>query len=136
MAKLSRRTLFVSTFIGFGLLAELLFWASNLNAFFAFILSPVLYGANWLDARLSFLGVPSFLNELFTVVPVNVLYFGLLGLWVSRISKEHGGLKGLALLAIFAFLFVIHWQAALGLRELVPSLAQLNLPQDPFRLGF
>ncbi len=136
MAKLSRRTLFVTTFIGFGLLAELLFWASNLNALFAFVLSPVLYGANWLDAKLAFLAVPSFLNELFTVVPVNILYFGSLGLWVGRISQEHGGLKVLALLTIFAFLFVIHWQAALSLRELIPSLIQLNLPQDPFRLGF
>ena len=133
MSKPPRRILFICVFIAVGIACEILLWLTNLNGFLVFVLSPVLSAANWLDSKFSFLTSTALTNELVFVLPVNILYFGIIGYWIKRISEERGFLKVLSLLAIAVLILFIHWQASLGLRELFPTIENLNLPKDPFR---
>lgn len=133
MSKPPRRILFIGLFIAAGIILEILLWATNLNGFIVFFLSPALSVSHWLDQKFSFLTSTPLANELIFVLPVNIIYFGIIGYWIKRISEERGALKVFSLIAIVLLIIFIHWQASLSLRDLFPSIENLNLPEDPFR---
>jgi hypothetical protein len=126
MSKQPRRILFVVTFVIIGITSEILFWKTNTNPLFVIILSPVLFAAHWLEGKFSFFPLTPVLDELIFVLPVNLLYFGLVGYWLKRVSEERGIMKFLLLLIVIVFIGYLHWQAAMGLREVFPFLEELD----------
>ena len=132
MLKQARKFLFVLVFLIGGVGCEVLLWKTNANPTLVLILSPVLYTANLLEKKYSFLASTPLLDELIFVLPINLLYFGIVGYWLKRLSEERGFLKVILIFSVLLLIVFLHWQAALGLREVFPFLEGLNLPESPF----
>ena len=131
MPKQISRFFFVLSFMLLGALCEILFWATGGHVAFILALSPVLYLANWLEGKITFLSLPAVANELVFVLPVNLLYFGLMVYWLKQVSEENGLIRIALILAILVLIVFIHSQAALGLGNIFPLLEGLHLPETP-----
>ncbi len=123
-----RRILFIAAFCAVGILSEIFLWQTGAHPVFIVVLSPVLYLASFIESKITFLSMSAISSELIFVVPLNLLYFGLIGYWFKRIIEEPGIMKYFLLFSIFLFLVFLHWQAALGLKSAFPLLEGLNLP--------
>lgn len=111
---MSRKRLFfiIFLFLLIGLLSEFLLWKIERSDACLAIMAPVLTAAHLLENSFPFFTtLPPIQNELTLVLPLTLLYFGIVGFWISKIFTEEGFLKFLTLLAFLGFVVIIHWQA-------------------------
>ena len=109
-------------FIVIGLLSEILLWHVQKNDIFLAVMAPVLTGAHFIENLLPVIKTLSVTqNEFSLIIPITLVYFGLIGLWVAHIFKEEGFFKYLALFCVLGFLAVIHWQALIYLQSVLSA---------------
>jgi len=112
------RTTFL--FLVLGLVSECCLWQIKGNFFFLAVMAPVLSFAQRIESWLPFANSSTPIqNELIFVLPLTLLYFGLIGYWLRQILREEGFLKYFLLLCFVAFLVIIHWQAVIYINTLL-----------------
>ena len=115
-----RLVLIIAAFIAIGLASEILLWHVQKSDIFLAVMAPVLTGVYFIENLLPVLKTLSAVqNEYSLIIPITLIYFGLIGYWVVQILREDGFFKYLALLCIAGFLGVIHWQALTFLQSIL-----------------
>ena len=126
-------------FVSLGLiifLGYLKHWQDDL---FLILIGPVLYLASVLKGLItSFISIPSSdtINYFGLLLPLCMLYFGLLGFQLKQLWNERGKVKFLSLFALLIFVIYIHhtaWKnlSAYFLPPRAPSLRTLSFNQHP-----
>ena len=102
-------------FVIVGLMAFAFYWMFNGTDFSLIIVGPAIYLAYWLKQLASsvFGTLPSsvVLNDFVFLLPVTIVYFGLIGFQLKQLWNERGIIRTVSLVALIVFLLYVHYKA-------------------------
>ena len=88
---------------------------TGLSYLFLLFLEPPIFATYWLrtHAGLVFQFIPDepILNNFFLLVPITIIYFGLVGFQLKNVLNERGKLRWIVLAAFVAFILYLHFTA-------------------------
>ena len=106
-------------FVMTGLVGFVFYWLFNGVSFSLIIIGPAVYLAYWFKQFVSSLigALPSssFLNDFVFLLPVTIVYFGLIGFQLKQLWNESGIVRTASLFALIVFLLYVHFKAFVNL---------------------